>query len=149
MSIEKFCRREVVTATRDMSVAEAARLMRETHVGDVVVIDGLRPGTRPVGMLTDRDIVLEVVAAGLDPASVKVGDLLCEPLVTVSGTTGYVDTVRIMAEHGIRRLPVVTESGDLVGIVTLDDLLALVVVPLADLAGVPPRERRREVQRRP
>ena len=149
MGIEKFCRRDVVTATRDMSVAEVARRMREAHVGDVVVVEGQRAGTQPIGIVTDRDIVLEVVAPGLDPAFVKVADLAFEPLVTVKGDTGYVDTVRTMADRGVRRLPVVDAAGDLIGIVALDDLLAVIAAPLADLAGVAPRERRREVQRRP
>jgi CBS domain-containing protein len=122
--------------------------MRERHVGDVIIVDPSR-GQRPVGIVTDRDIVVEVVAAGLDPAFVKVADLVLEPLVTVTTRTDYADTVRTMAEHGVRRLPVLDDAGALFGLITLDDLLAQLVAPLAELASVPPRERRREMKVRP
>lgn len=148
MCIEKFCRRDVVTAPPGMTVAEAARLMRERHVGDLIVVDPAR-GQRPIGIVTDRDIVVEVVAAGLDPAFVKVGDLVLEPPVTVTTKSGYADTVQTMAERGVRRLPVLDSAGALFGVITLDDLLAQLVAPLAALATVPPRERRREMQVRP
>ena len=149
MCIEKFCRREVVTAQPEMSVANAARVMREAHVGNVVVVSTTATGRRPVGIVTDRDIVIEVVAAGLDPAFVKLADLLLERVITAEAGDGYLDTVKTMAKHGVRRLPVVDERGDLVGIVTLDDLLAQLAAPLADLATIAPRERRRESVMRP
>jgi CBS domain-containing protein len=148
MCIGKFCNRNVVCAARDTTIVEAAHLMRRNHVGDLVVIDETDGGRRPIGMVTDRDIVVEVVSAGLDPTLVKVGDLLLRPLVAVEEGTGYAETVRLMSTKGVRRMPVVTDAGLLVGIISLDDLLHQLAVPLGELSELAIRERRHEAQTR-
>jgi len=147
MCIGKFCKRDVVCATRETTIVEAAHLMRRNHVGDVIVIDETN-ARRPIGIVTDRDIVIEVVSPGLDPNLVKVGDLLLQPLVTVDEGTGYAETIHLMSTKGVRRMPVVSEAGLLVGIVSLDDLLRQLVVPLAELSELAVREWRHEVQTR-
>lgn len=148
MNIGPFCNRHVVTATRDTTVAEAAHLMRHHHVGDVVVVDELDGGNVPVGIVTDRDIVVGVVAAGLDPAVIRMEDLLQRPLVVAEERAGYAETVRAMSARAVRRMPVIDAAGKLVGIVTLDDLFHQLVGPLAELASVPARERRDEIAAR-
>ena len=148
MCIGKFCNRNVVCANRDTTVVEAAHLMRHNHVGNVIVIDEVDGGRRPIGIVTDRDIVVEIVAAGLDPNLVKVGDLLLQPLVTVEERTGYAETIRLMTVNGVRRMPIVSDAGLLVGIVTLDDVLHQLALPLVELSDLAIRERRREVQLR-
>ena len=148
MCIGKVCNRNVVCATRDNTIVEAAHLMRRHHVGDVIVVDEMDGGRRPIGIVTDRDIVVEIVAAGLDPNLVKVGDLLLQPLVTVEERTGYAETIRLMAAKGVRRMPVLSEAGLLVGIITLDDLLHQLAVPLAELSAVTIREWKHEIQTR-
>jgi CBS domain-containing protein len=122
--------------------------MRQHHVGDVVVVD--QEGTRriPVGIVTDRDIVVEVVAAGLDPSALKIGDLLTGPLVTVDEDEGYAATIYQMTERGVRRVPVVGAGGELVGIITFDDLLRQLATPLAELSELAGRERREEMRKR-
>ena len=145
MTIGKFCIRTVVTATRDATVTEAANLMRRNHVGDVVVVDERDGGRVPVGIVTDRDIVVGVVAAGLDPAVLRVGDLMQAPLYTTDEAASYGETIHAMSAKAIRRMPVVNAAGFLVGIVTLDDLVHQLVAPLAALSDVALRERRREV----
>jgi CBS domain-containing protein len=147
MSIGSFCSRSVVYATRDARIVEAATLMRQGHVGDVVVIDDLQ-WKRPVGIVTDRDIAIEVVAAGLDAKVVKIGDLLHDRVVTVEENAGYAETIDRMTSAGVRRVPVVDAGGLLVGIVTLDDLLQQLAFPLAQLAKVPVRGRQKEMQAR-
>jgi CBS domain-containing protein len=148
MCIGKFCNRNVVCVNRDTTVVAAAYLMRHNHIGDVIVIDEVDGGRRPIGIVTDRDIVVEIVAAGLDPNLVKVGDVLLQPLVTVEERTGYAETIRLMTVNGVRRMPVVDDAGLLVGIITLDDLLHQLALPLVELSELATRERRREVQTR-
>ena len=148
MGIGKFCTRSVVCATRDTTIVEAAHLMRSNHVGDVIVVDESGGARRPIGIVTDRDIVIEIVAAGLNPDLVKVGDLLLQPLATVEEHTGHAETIRLMAAKGVRRMPVVNQNGLLVGIITLDDLMHQLAVPLAELSELAIREWRHEVQKR-
>ena len=107
MSIREICNRSVVCATSDTTAVDAAKLMRQHHIGNVVVVDRQDGDRTPLGVVTDRDLVVEVVAAGLDPAVLKLGDLLVGRLVTAEESTSYAETIRIMALHGVRRLPVV------------------------------------------
>lgn len=146
MTIKEFCVRNVVTVARTDTITAAAALMREHHVGDVVVVDDSGGSRIPVGIVTDRDVVVEVVAAGVDPQVLKAGDLLQRPVVTVREDRSYTDTVRLMTQHGIRRVPVVDAQGALVGIVSADDMLRQLAVPLAALSELPRRERHVEVQ---
>jgi len=148
MSIREICNRSVVCGTGDLSAGDAAKLMRQHHIGNLVVVDRLDGERRPLGLVTDRDIVVEVVAAGLDPASVKLADMLVGRLVTAEESTSYAETIRLMALHGVRRLPVVNSFGFLVGIVSVDDLLPQLASPLAALADLAGRSRRFEMQTR-
>jgi CBS domain-containing protein len=148
MSIAEFCNREVICTTRDTTVVEAASLMRRHHVGDIVIVDEDGDRRWPIGIVTDRDIVVEVVAVGLDPRLIKLGDLMLEPLTIVEQQEGFAQTIRTMAQKGVRRMPVVDAQGALLGIVTLDDLLAHLAPPLADLGGLVGRTRQREMQKR-
>ncbi len=149
MAIGEICNREVVVVTRETSVAEAAQLMRQHHVGDVIVV--MEEGGRrtPVGILTDRDVVVEVVAAGLDPATLTVGEIMAPDLATVKEKTGVFEAIRYMRDKGVRRMPVVGEGGELVGIVALDDLLDLLAEELGSLARLVAREQNREAKLRP
>jgi CBS domain-containing protein len=113
--------RAVVTATLDDTAYSVAARMRDQHVGCVVVV---RDG-HPVGMLTDRDIVLRVVAEGLDPRTVLVSSIVTYDAVTVGRTDGFETVMRTMREHGVRRVPIIDEAGRITGIVTADDLVTL------------------------
>lgn len=148
MSIGEICNREVVIAERSASVAELARLMREYHVGDVVVVESQAGRRRPVGIVTDRDIVVEAIAPGLSPDTLTAGDLASAEMVLVTEGEGVLDTVRYMRSKGVRRMPVVDKQGILVGIVTLDDLLELLAEEMVELARLTAAERRRETQER-
>lgn len=144
MAIGEICNREVVIVTRETPVIEAARLMRQYHVGDLVVVNepsGLR---RPVGIVTDRDIVIEVVAMEVAPETLRVGDIMSAELATVRETEGVFETIRYMRDKGIRRLPVVDRDGWLQGIVTLDDLLVLLAEEMGEMARLIGRELKRE-----
>ncbi len=148
MAIGEFCNREVVFATREMSLPEAAQLMREYHVGDLVVVDEVDGKRVPVGIVTDRDMVIEVIAKSLDPDEFSVGDIMSPQLVSVQEKEGVFETIRLMRSKGIRRIPVVNQEGGLAGIVSADDILDLLAEEMAELAKVAPREQEREAKTR-
>jgi len=127
----KICTKPVVTASAQMTVDQAARAMRSKNVGALVVVNA----GRPVGMLTDRDIVVEVVARGMDPEEVRVGDVMVKKPVTIRQDLGIFDAARMFAKTGVRRLPVVTGSGVLVGVITMDDVVMLLGNEMGHMAG--------------
>ena len=144
MAVGEICNREVVTANKTLSVADAAQLMRSHHVGDLVVSEERDGRMHPVGIVTDRDIVVEVVAAGVDPDTLKVGDIMGPGLATVRENEGLFEALRYMRDKGVRRMPVVDAAGGLVGILTLDDLLSLLAEEMTELAKLVSHERQRE-----
>ncbi|MGD8620300.1 MAG: CBS domain-containing protein [Thiogranum sp.] len=147
MSIGELCNREVVIACPEENLLEAARLMRRYHVGDLIVVESA--GSKvPVGILTDRDIVVEVVAQEVDPANVSVADVMSQPLFNVREGDDLTGTVERMRHLGVRRAPVVDESGTLVGIFTLDDILEQLAELLTNLVSLTGRERKREADLR-
>lgn len=148
MSVGDLCNREVVIVERHESVREAARLMRTHHVGDVVVVEERQGRRFPVGILSDRDLVLEVLAEDLAPEAVDIGDLMSADLLTAQEGDELLDTIKRMKERGVRRLPVVDEAGALVGILALEDLIDLIGEQLRDLVGLLNAELRHERQRR-
>lgn len=148
MAIGEICNREVVIAERNMDVPEAARLMRQHHVGTIVIVEDIEGRRKPVGIVTDRDIAIEVVAAGVDPNGLVIGDIMGGDLVTVAETQGIFETIRYMRSRGVRRVPVVDNGGWLVGIVTLDDLLELIAEELNEMTKLISRGRQLEVATR-
>jgi CBS domain-containing protein len=132
--------REVMTENpvalpKDASIVEAARLMREKGIGDVIVTDG----ERAEGIVTDRDIVVRAVAEGTDPSQVRVGEVLSRDLATVSPDDPVEQVIALMREKAIRRVPVV-ESGRPVGVVSIGDLAIQrdAGSALADISDEPP-----------
>ena len=148
MGLAEICNRSVVMASPKTSVEEVSRLMREHHVGSLVVVEETARGRRPVGIVTDRDVVIEVVAAGVAPATVTVGEIMGPELVTARESDEPWDTIRVMRQRGVRRMPVVGEDGLLVGIVTVDDLLEIIAEQLDGLAKVFAAEQSREARNR-
>lgn len=122
MSVARICLREVHLAEASESVFEAGRRMRDRRVGTLVVVDD---AGKPVGLLTDRDLVLRVVASGGDPRAISVGKVMTEHPQTVSERTPIESALSLMRSGSFRRLPVVNDDGKLVGIVSLDDVLSL------------------------
>ena len=148
MAIGEICSREVVFTLRETTVRACARLMREFHVGDLIVVDEVN-GTRvPVGIVTDRDIVVGIVAKGLDADTLTAGEIITQALITAPDTAGVSETIELMRAKGVRRVPVVNATGALVGIVTADDMLDLLAEEMSALAGMVAREQRREAQAR-
>lgn len=145
MTIGDVCNREVVFVNRDVTVHASCKLMRHYHVGSLVVVDevdeagGLRV---PAGVLTDRDIVIEVMAMDLDPKVITAGDIMAPDLVTAPESMELVEAIELMRRSGIRRLPIVNADNRLVGIVTIDDLLEVLAKELSGIARVVSRDGR-------
>jgi CBS domain-containing protein len=148
MNAGELCNREVVVAYRNNTLVEAAKLMREHHVGSLVVVVDRLSERVPVGILTDRDIVVAVVAKELDPRTLTVGEVIGGELLAVHEKDNIPDALRLMREKGVRRLPVLTHSGALAGILTIDDLLELMAEELGGFVRTINRERVREVRAR-
>jgi predicted transcriptional regulator len=148
MPIGEICNREVVVARRDSSIMEAAQLMRQHHVGDLVVIEE-RNGLRvPVGIVTDRDLVVEIMAPGVDHTEIALGDIMPTELATVVESAGIFETIEYMRARGVRRLPVLDKNGGLAGIVALDDILELLAEELLSLAKLVRHEQNKEMKNR-
>ena len=189
ISLDAIRQTPVLTASRDTTIVAAARMMREAHVGALVVVESAaarvqgaakRPAKRStkrpavestvgstagsaqesaallppeaqklIGIVTDRDIVMAIVALDLDPNVFLLGDLLSRPLVTADAGLGMRDGLAIMNAKGIRRLPLVNAAGELTGMVTLDDLIIEAARSMQQVAGVIEREITSELALRP
>ena len=148
MLVGEACNREVVITARQTAIDEAARLMREYHVGDLIVVDDSDGKRLPIGVVSDRDLVIEVLAESVALDAVNVGDIMSRELLTVSDQDELFDTIRRMRERGVRRVPVVDRDGVLVGILAVDDLIDLLAEQLNQLVALIGNEMRRERERR-
>ncbi len=148
MAIGFYCNREVVITGPETTVYEAAQLMRTHHVGTLIVAEKGEGITRPIGIVTDRDLVLGVMAPGLKPELILVSDIMAEKLHTVREEESLVETIRIMRGHGIRRIPVVDRQGTLQGIVSLDDLVVLLAEEMNELSKLIANQKAREISSR-
>ncbi len=145
MSLADLCNRQPVLIAADASLVEAAQLMRARHVGFLVVTpDGL--GGPPLGVLTDRDIVVEVVSGGVDPTSVSAADAMTRDPLTVAFDASPEQVLAQMRAFGVRRAPVVGARGELVGVIALDDLLDWLADAMGNAAAVVRHEQRVERQ---
>ena len=151
MDIGKICQKKVVTVRKSEELIRAAELMRERHVGYLVVVESdLADGLdRPIGVITDRDIVVTVVARAADPSALLVGDVMTQQPVTVSENDSIEKALQEMRRIGVRRLPVLGRRGEITGVVSLDDILDVVADEVANLAGSVRNERRIEGSMRP
>jgi CBS domain-containing protein len=148
MQAAELCNRQVVTASRDMSIPDAARLMRDQHVGSLVVTDTSEGKAMPVGILTDRDIVIEIISKDISLNEVTVGDIMTYALLKVTEDENIFDVAQRMRARGVRRVPVISETGALVGILALDDMLELLSEELSLLARLTSRESEQEQKKR-
>lgn len=154
MVVGDVCNRDVVFVNREVTVHAACKLMRHYHVGSLVVVDdaggvvgagGIRV---PVGILTDRDVVIEINAMDLDPKVITAGDIMSSELVTAPESLGISEAIELMRFRGVRRLPIVNGENRLVGIVAIDDLLAVLAEDFSGIARVVSREQSQEGRKR-
>ena len=149
MTVGDICNRNVVVAPKTEMIVDAAKRMRTSHVGDLVVIENRNGRHFPVGIVTDRDIVISVVAG--DPEHINyllVSDVMSDDPVTAREHESMETALKKMEEHGVRRLPIVDADGALVGILTLDDILQYLTGQQSGLVALVAREQHRERQYR-
>jgi CBS domain-containing protein len=135
MTIKDLCKRVVVTIHRNATAEDAARAMRASHIGDVVVVDPADT-RKPVGIITDRDIAVEIVAQGLAPGETKVGSVMSSPVLTLHEDDGFIEALDKMSARGVRRAPVVDREGCLKGMVSVNDLVPLLARELAKIGAL-------------
>ena len=148
MSVGEICNREVIITDKNTSIREAARLMREYHVGDLIVVEKHGKQNAPVGIVTDRDIVIEVLAQDVDLEQVTVSDLMAGELATLYEEADFWDALSEMRRHGVRRMPVINQQGGLEGILTIDDALELLTEGLDEMVKLIRNEMQTEMQHR-
>ncbi|ABO59259.1 CBS domain-containing protein [Burkholderia vietnamiensis] len=140
MNAAMLCTRDVATCTTQATVVDAAAMMRDAHAGDLVVVSEQDGKLVPVGMVTDRDIVLTVVRADAAPGALFVGDVMSAPVALANADDDIWLLAKRMRQHGVRRLPVVGADGELVGVVSLDDMLRAAAALLDELRLVAARQ---------
>lgn len=148
LNIGEICQRTVAVVYQHVDVSEAARLMSEHHVGSLVVVEGAADHQRVAGILTDRDIVIHIVARDRDAKAVRVADIMSRNPIAVRPEDSINDTLLLMRRHGIRRVPVTDVQSVLIGIVSMDDLLETVADQLHSLVQTIKSEQIREVRLR-
>jgi CBS domain-containing protein len=148
MKVGEICTVQTIYCKRDETVQGAALLMRKNHVGDLVVVEQPNGERIPVGIITDRDIVVSVIALGLDPASLLVGDIMSDDLLTAAEEDDVYETIERMRFRGIRRVPVVNNKGGLTGIVSVDDLLEFLAEEMGELSRISSHQQAHEKRAR-
>lgn len=136
--------KQLITLPSDAMLLDAVRLMREHNIGDVIITENLDGELFPVGIVTDRDLALEVLAQCANVDELRVSAVMNKYLVTCPLSRGVFEMIRIMKEEGVNRLPVVSESGALKGIVNSKNLMKLLISGLEDLAQISDRQRAKE-----
>jgi CBS domain-containing protein len=148
MQLSSFCMLDVECCSPRITAVEAAHIMRRKHTGDLVVIDDDADRPSPLGVITDRDLVVEVLAKGLDPALTTVGSIIRTPVVLADASEDSSEVLERMRRHGVRRIPVVGAGGKLVGIVTVDDMLKRFAADANLLTEIVSQEQNREMRTR-
>ena len=146
MNVGEVCRRSVITVRPHDELLSAAKLMREKHVGYLVVAEAAAAEKtwRPIGVLTDRDLVVGVLAREADPRSLRVEDVMTRKPVVVMIGDSVAHALHEMKRIGVRRLPIVGGAGELVGVISLDDIVEALAGQLHDVAGSMRTEQRIE-----
>ncbi len=132
MALIDFCRTPVMSVLPNISVAEAAKMMADKNIGSLVVVEE----NKPIGLLTDRDIVLRVTAQGKNPSQTLVREVMTPHPVVLKEEMGLFEAIESVKGKGVRRLPVVDKEGKLVGILTIDDIVYLLGQEMADIAEI-------------
>jgi CBS domain-containing protein len=149
MTAGEYCNREVIITDKNTAVSEAAVLMRQHHVGDLVIVEKQDGKTLPVGIITDRDLVIEVIAQNIDAQSLSVKDIMSTELVTVNEKETLLNVLEIMQKKSVRRIVVIDDTGTLQGLLTADDAIELITEAMNNLTKLVKHEITREEKQRP
>ena len=144
MKIGEICSRSVITVAEDASILDVVKEMRRHHVGDVIVTKRDDGSEKPLGIITDRDIVIELLAEEVALDTVDVGDVMTMTLVTAPHDADVFETLRFMGIKGVRRIPVLDDDGSLYGVLSADDIMRVLTKELTFIAEISPRQIERE-----
>lgn len=132
MTIGTHCKHSVITAPKSTNVFEAAKLMKKNNIGNIVIVDD-RNGSIPVGILTDRDVAIKIVADEVDPRTLTIGDAMSQDLLVLKEHQPIQEAIDMMCAKGVRRAPIVDNNNKIIGITSVDDLILLLVNELGSL----------------
>jgi CBS domain-containing protein len=144
VEIRHICTRKLYVVEAQQPLAEAVREMHRHHVGAAVVAERRGGKLVPIGIVTDRDVLCRQLARKADLFALTVADVMTHNLLTLSESSGLAEAIRLLRARNVRRAPVISSDGDLVGIVSLDDLLPAVASELSELAALLGSQARRE-----
>ena len=149
MTAGEYCNREVTIVEPDSTITEAARLMRQHHVGTLVVVAQAAGDNRPIGIVTDRDLVIEILAQDVAVDSVTIRDVMSKEPVHVGEGETLLNTIKLMQSRGVRRILVVNDEGSLQGLMSADDVIELLAEAMDSLTRVVRRELTNEQRAHP
>ena len=147
MNVGKVCNHEAIFTPTDSSLADVAGLMRKYHVGTVIIVEKRNGRTLPVGIVTDRDLAVKVLAEGIDADTVSLPDLMSRNPLIVAEDDDLNSVLNAMRDRGVRRVPVVDGDGDLTGVLSVDDLLWELSRTLDNIVSLVVRQPRVEARR--
>lgn len=136
--------KNLVTLASHATVLDAVKMMRDHHIGNVIICEERDGQKFPIGMVTDRDLAVDVLAQCADPATLKVSAVMTHQIVTCPFNAGIFEMIRVMKTNGITRLPLVSDSGSLKGIVNAKNLIQLLLSGLSDLSQISDRQVKNE-----
>ena len=149
MILEKIANKKVITLPANATMLEAAKAMRDYHVGSVIVVEEKSGRKMPLGIVTDRDIVVSTSAFGIPPNSIEVKDVMSGTLVSARKNDSLNHVLNLMKEHGVKRIPITDSEGALFGIVTTHELMSVLSDELGEVVRVTERQHQVESERRP
>lgn len=144
MEVESICNRNVIVADKNTSVLTAAKLMRQHHVGTIIIIADINNVKKPVGIISDRDLVIKIMARDVSYEKLSVYDVMSRDLICVKNDEEVMEVVRMMCMEGVRRVPVINNEGQLIGILSMDDLFEMLADELSNLAVLICRQQKHE-----
>lgn len=144
MNIINIYNRNVIVADQNSDVLTAAQLMRQHHVGTIVIVADAVNSKKPIGIVSERDLVVKVLAKNVSAKDITLHDTMTRDLVCLREDDDIIDTIRVMCMEGVRRAPVINKQGNLVGILAMDDLVEMLADDLSNLARLIERGRQNE-----
>lgn len=144
MNIGTICSRETIIADTGDCLLDTARLMREHHVGSLIIVTSNQHGVRPVGIITDRDIVIQAISEEIELSDLVAGDIMSRDLLIAREDDDLFEAFERMCKKGVRRMPVVNAEGLLIGVLSIDDLLEIIVNEMRNLVQLFKHEQQKE-----
>jgi len=148
MDLNKIGKSSVITVPSHIQIDDAAKIMRSNHIGDLIVVEEKEGAKIPVGIITDRDIVLATIALGIPTENLSVGDIMSTNLITSNKNESLLHIINLMKDNGVKRIPLIGENKELTGIITTEDVSRLLSIELSALSQITNSQHNQELKRR-